>query len=346
MSRLDSPRALPRRALVALAALLLWAWGSPALVGAEAAAAPKSAAAPTGGICQTFRVRPQDQVWVVNTRWLGCPDGGWKNAAGQPAWTLWKYEPLAPRWLNATSAEFYAADSADVVTAVYIHGNRIDNSTALGEGLDVYFQLAGKFDDERPVRFVIWSWPSDQIRGPLRDVRAKAARSDTEAYYLAQFLAGMQPQVKTGLLGYSLGARIIAGGLHLLGGGQLCGWMVPPGERPQMQVAFWAAAEHDNWLLPGYHHGQALGMAGHWFITHNCCDPVLARYRFVEKHGSPAAMGYAGVYGRNLLPAELNARIEEMNVTNLVGGSHDLGRYLYCSPIIDRTRQGVLWHAQ
>jgi hypothetical protein len=194
------------------------------------------------------------------------------------------------------------------------------------------------------VRFVIWSWPSEQIHGPLRDVRAKAARSDLDAVYLGRFLAGIQPQVRVGLVGYSYGARIIAGGLHLLGGGQLLGWTVSPGERPQLRVALWAAAEDDDWLVPGRYHGQALGMAEHWLITYNCCDPVLARYHLLQKWVKPVAMGYSGVAGRNLLPADLDARIEEWDVSNLVGSTHDLEPYLYSPAIAGRTRDVVLWH--
>ena len=335
MSRSESSPRLTRRWALFLLAATLAAASFSQVVGAETGSTKPDAAS---GECRVFRVRPQDQIWVVNTRWLGCP------TLGDPAWTVWKYDAQTPRWLNSTAAEFYAADSPDVVTAMFVHGNRIDDSRALSEGLAVYFQLVGKFDQEPPVRFVIWSWPSEQIHGQLKDVRAKAARSDVEAYYLARFLAGIQPQVKVGVVGYSFGARIIAGGLHLLGGGQLLGWTVPAGERPQLRVAFWAAAEHDDWLLPGYHHGQALPMADHWFITYNCCDGVLARYRFLDRCGKPEALGYSGLAGRNLLPAELNQRIEEMNVSRIVGDSHELEPYLYCSPIIDRTRAVVLWH--
>jgi hypothetical protein len=340
MTPLDAVlRGLCRRSIAALAALacacVLPLCSAGGEVEGAAAAPPKSG----GATCQTFRVRPQDEVWAVSTRCLGCPSG----SAAVPGWTIWKYDAAGPRWVNASTAEFYQSDSRDVVTPLYVHGNRIDSSLALQDGLSVYFQLVGKFDDERPVRFVIWSWPSEQIRGPLNDVRTKAARSDTEAYYLARFFGGMHREVKTGPIGFSLGARIVGGAAHLLAGGSLCGWTVPVDQRPQMHVAFWAAAEHDYWLAPGYFHGRAVEVADRWLITHNRCDPVLSRYRFIEKRGNPTAMGYSGVAGRNRMPAEWNSRIEEMDVTHLVGGQHIHDPYLYNSPILDRTRAVVLW---
>jgi hypothetical protein len=285
-----------------------------------------------------FRVREQDEIWVVSTRHLGCPSGGKEL----PAWQIWRYEK--GWWQPRTSEEFYASDDPDVVTPFYIHGNRIDHPQACSDGLEVYFQLVGKLDGEPPVRFVIWSWPSSQIKGPLNDVRTKAARSDIDAYYLARFLERMQPDVRVGLVGYSYGARIASGALHLLGDGELLGWRLEPGERTKVRVALWAAAEHNHWYLPGSFHDQALATADAWFITINYCDPVLSRYRFLEECSDPVAVGYAGIYGRNLLPADVNDRIEEVNVTNIVGGTHDMSAYLYSLYIQKRTREYVLWH--
>jgi hypothetical protein len=204
--------------------------------------------------------------------------------------------------------------------------------------------MAGKYDDERPVRFVIWSWPSSQIKGQLKDVRAKAWRTDVEGYYLARFLAPIQPDVQVGLIGYSYGARIITGGLHLLGGGSLAGRAVAAAERPQLRAALWAAALHNHWLVPGHYHGQALTAVDHCLITYNCGDPVLSRYRLLEKCGDPVALGYSGMYGGNLLPADVGRRVEQMDVTCIVGGTHAMQPYLYSPNIQHRTRQVVLWH--
>jgi hypothetical protein len=328
----------------------LWAWGLVALVlfgpgnvgslsaaestsAREAAGAPDGDAAGKSAACTTFRVRPQDAVWAVSTRSLGCPAPGWTYPL-----TVWQYESQSPRWANASMEAFTASDDPQIVTVVYIHGNRIDSNLALQDGLSVYFQLAGAWDHEPPIRFVIWTWPSDQIRGPLKDVRAKAARSDADAYYLGQFLSRLSPEMKVGLLGYSYGARIACGGVHLLGGGRLDGLSLPTASGPEIRVALWAAAEHDYWLLPGRFHGQALPRAEQWFITRNCCDPVLAHYRMLDKCCDPTALGFSGLVGRNLLSPEINERIDELDVTGVVGSSHDMQRYLYARSILDPTR--------
>ena len=178
-------------------------------------------------------------------------------------------------------------------------------------------QFAGA---ERRARRLFPVWPASSTtsgpcglssgRGPATrsaarssDVRTKADRSDVEAYYLARFLAAMKPEVQTGLIGYSYGARIIGGALHLLGGGTAA----------RLDGSAWRAAA-DARRLVGRGRARRLArcraaitarpcrMAEPWFITHNCCDPVLARYRWVEKCGDPVALGYSGLFGRNLLP--------------------------------------------
>jgi hypothetical protein len=295
----------------------------------------KQAPAAGGAGCIPFRVREFDQVWVVSTRCLGCP-GGYL-----PTYQMWRFEN--GWWQPRSAAEFYATDSPDVVTAFYIHGNRIDQALSFRDGLEVYFQLVGRYED-RPVRFVVWSWPSDQIKGPLKDVRAKSDRSDVDSYYLANFVADIDPSVPVGIVGYSFGARITTGALHVLGGGSMVGYTVPPGPRPSIRVALWAAAVHNHWLVPGAYNGNALPMADAWFNTINCCDPVLQRYRMLDACDDPEALGYAGLAGRNLIAPDLNARFEERNVSNIVGSTHDMRPYLYSSYIQGRTREYVLWY--
>lgn len=286
--------------------------------------------------CSSFRVRDQDQVWLVSTRHLGC------SFAYLPTFQVSRY--AGGIWQPASEAEFFSQDSADLVTPIYVHGNRIDAGLASSYGLSVYFELAGKLPAEQPVRFVIWSWPADQVRGPINDVRSKAARSDVDAFYLGNFLARLNPAVRVGLIGYSFGARIVSGAMHLLGGGALCGSLVPSGERPSCRVALWGAAEHNHWYQPGQFHDRAPAAAAAWFVTVNYCDPVLSRYRHIEACSDPCAVGFAGIAGRNLLPPEINARFEEINVSQLVGGEHHWRLYLYSQYIQERTRNYVLWH--
>ena len=84
-------------------------------------------------------------------------------------------------------------------------------------------------------------------------------------------------------------------------------------------------------------------MADEWLITINGCDPALARYHFVDTCGDPVALGYAGLAGG--LPTDLAAKVKQMNVSHLVGGTHEMQPYLYSPGIVQPTAKLVLWYA-
>jgi hypothetical protein len=95
-------------------------------------------------VCTTFRVRPQDQIWIVSTRCLGCPAGGPED----PYWQVWRYEN--GWWQPSSSAEFYKTDAGGPVTPIYIHGNRYDHSEAIQEDSRSIFNLWGDSTTSRP----------------------------------------------------------------------------------------------------------------------------------------------------------------------------------------------------
>ena len=78
----------------------------------------------------------------------------------------------------------------------------------------------------RRIRFVIFSWPSSKVSGGLlNDVRVKAARTGPAGCQLAWLIDQMPAETPLSLVGFSFGARIITGGLHVLAGGSLGGSM-------------------------------------------------------------------------------------------------------------------------
>ena len=284
-------------------------------------------------------IRPQDQAWLVSTRHLGC--GG-----GQPAY--WQLQ--GDQWAASSEEEFHQSGDPEQKTVIYVHGNRIDDQEGSSGGLAVYQQIVGNHADEKGVRYVIWSWPSTRICGPLQDVRSKASRSDDEAFYLARFLAGFhsgeadnqRPQ-RVGIVAFSFGARITGGALHLLGGGDLYGETVPAAKPPTFRVAFWAAAAHNDWLFTNCWHGKALPLGEKWLNLVNGCDESLRHYEMLEPGPNSPALGYTGLAGRSQLPAELSERWEEWDVSSVVGTTHNYHPYIYSAWTAERTAQVVLW---
>ena len=273
------------------------------------------------------------QVWLVSTR--GAPHDGVPGQA-LPQLDYWRLDEQS-EWSAADAAMFRASDDPAVPTVVFIHGNRSDADEAVEKGWCTYQSIRSQSD--RPLRFVIWSWPADrEFRRNRPDARLKAAYSDVDAWYLAQWLAEVRPGVRLSLIGHSFGPRIITGDLHLLAGGQLAGCGLPEGtvtawstgKRNPIRAVLLAAALDYDWLAPGGCHEQALSLVDQMLVTCNSCDRALRWYPRIDGRGGPSALGFVGPGG-----VENAKNIELLDVSALVGPFHDYRRYyavpdVYC----------------
>ncbi|HEV3136775.1 MAG TPA: hypothetical protein VGZ26_02705, partial [Pirellulales bacterium] len=210
--------------------------------------------------------RPQDEVWLVSSRSVGCGEPRQQVARLQ----CWRYD-REHCWSKASLGELSATDDPNVVTTVFVHGNRISHDEAFDRGWAAYCALV-RCAGERPVRFVIWSWPSEAVLGPVNDARVKAWRTDPTAFYLAWFVDRLSGDVPLSFWGHSFGARVVSGALHLLGGGAVQGYRLDerlhPSRQPMQFVAVVAAVDND-WLLPRHCHGEALPQLTSLLLVNN-----------------------------------------------------------------------------
>ena len=149
--------------------------------------------------------RPGDSVWMVATRHL--PD----QPCGHFDLELFRYQNGC--WRTGDAQLFY--ESSDT-TVVFAHGNRIESHEAGPLGLMTYEKIVAGRCRSSPIRFVIWSWPSDRIAGALRDARCKARRAHGEGFYLASCLESFDSHAPVSLLGFSYGGRVIVSALQHL----------------------------------------------------------------------------------------------------------------------------------
>ncbi|HYW78439.1 MAG TPA: hypothetical protein VE890_02645, partial [Thermoguttaceae bacterium] len=171
---------------------------------------------------------PTQQAWLLSTR--QAPRGG-DLEAGDEQIRYWRYSNLRAGnnqcWEPAVAKDLVEQSDPTVPTVVFIHGNRSGLNDAVRGGLPVYRYLQ-RCAEGRPLRFVIWAWPADRAgRGVLDDARIKARYSDAQSYYLADWLSQLASDGPVNLVGYSFGARVVTGALHLLGGGQVAGRSLP-----------------------------------------------------------------------------------------------------------------------
>lgn len=286
------------------------------------------------GLCQ--RMRPQDEVWVISTRhleWPTCEDD-------PPPLKVWQWSCPRGRW-QKLSVDYFLEQHNQPITFFFFHGNRINSWAAVDLGWYAYDALVARAADEQPIRYVIWSWPSTEIQGQLRDLRYKADRTDAEGYYLGWLLSKVNPGTKISLMGFSYGARVITGGLHVAAGGDLCGMSLPP-DAPAVErrtrTVLMAGALHSHWLYPDCYHGRAMDATDRLCNLCNGCDSILHRYHWVFKGQRPDALGYTGLPWQHE-----SGRIDEFETCNCVGKTHDSLMYLDCPTLVELSQKYVFW---
>ncbi len=191
---------------------------------------------------------------------------------------------------------------------------------------------------------MIWSWPSERIHGLLRDGRVKFARTNSEAYYLANFLSSLPQDQQVSLLGFSLGARIITGALHLSAGGTLHSQMprTESATAPRARVALMAAAVENNWILPGCPHGHAMQKIESLLLLNNSRDRVLRVFHAVSNaKGRPQALGHTGLTCACRLGTD-QQRIQQYDYSNMLGRDHSLAGYTESNAIAARLATHLL----
>jgi len=281
---------------------------------------------------ETTCLRAQDELWIVSTRGVctcRCPESD-DFAVRQFA---------EGKWSEASLDELLVASEA--VTAVLVHGNRINSSWAKRHGWMIYRKLSCGARDDEPIRFVIWSWPSERINGPIRDARSKAQRATSEGLLFGWFLGHFSEENRLSLIGYSYGARIVGGGLHVAGGGSLNGReLEDPMPARSVHVSLLAAAVHRDGLSTSGQFGKAKDQMGEFLLFINQSDPTLRRYYWLDKRNPQNALGFSGYCQHQLDPL-----VHQVDISPYIGRSHDIQRYFASRQIVSMVRDNVLWRS-
>jgi hypothetical protein len=285
--------------------------------------------------------RGEDRLLLISSRALGTRCDARAMADGLRC----EQRDSNGRWRSAAWSAVLAEFAAEPMpTVIYVHGNRVASGDDKTHGLEFYRWLAARKPADAPLRYVIWSWPSTQIPGRLKDYEVKAARTRPCGWQLAWAIDQLPAETPLAVVGYSYGARVTTGALHVLGGGRLGDLELAERahpERPPMTVALVAAAVEASWLRPGGFHGKAISQCQTLVLTNNRLDPAMRYYHFSPEGHQEAALGYAGVPGRDSL-GDLAGRVRTYDLTNSVGRHHALGAYLSSASMLGRALEPVL----
>ena len=256
------------------------------------------------------------------------------SAISNPQLDIERYEESG-NWQQSSLKDFLATDDPAFPTDFYIHGNAMPAGDAFANGTTVYRQLTAGAASDHHVRFVIWSWPTGMPRHhKIEAIREHSYRSDTDAWYLGWFAGQINPRVPLGLAGYSFGARVATGAIHLLGGGDLCGMHLPAEEVKDKRIVrdvLIAAAEDCNWLSPGAANSMALGTIDKMLMLNDTCDEALRFYPHLNRCSRCDALGYVGLGGDH-------PNVEQVDACCLVGGQHAWAAYFCNAGLVARMR--------
>jgi hypothetical protein len=318
-----------RRALVSIICVGLLTTLPGAVQAAPLPTGPAMVHAFDDGIVFHNGVRHEDEIVVVNVRSLCgiCDPESMRNGVTVENYAVYD-ETGQRRWQRWTLDSLLASDPS-VPTIIFVHGNQITTSDAREEGLVLYRRMMQYGASGPQIRLVIFSWPSARVGGLLRDVRVKAARTGPAGCQLAWLVDQMPVETPISLVGFSFGARIITGGLHILGGGKLGHVGLSErvnSNRPPMNVVLLPAGLHAHWLGEGQYHGLAMTQVNQMFLVNNCRDPAMRFYHLAFK-GRPQALG---LRGPTYLSSAERSKITMRDVSRYVS-QHDLYRYL-CVP--------------
>lgn len=316
-----------RRSAVALVAIV--ALSSVAPVWAARPLLP----APSGGGVPW----PQDQVWIVSSRGLG------GRSTEKVAERLQYWRNVNGRWTASNLFEFLAQPQ-QTTTSIFVTGNYFRERETIEAGWMLYRRMTENRVGDRPLRFIIWSWPSDPVPGRrLRDARIKFARMDAGAYHLASFLDQLDRSTPVSLCGASFGAGIVVGSLELLAGGRLSGFGLPAGERlpHRARVVLIGGAFDNDWLISGRKYGRALSQVERMLVFVNPRDLPLRFYnRLYFRHSPAEAIGRTGPAGMACIDESDKLYLLDSNA--YVARRH-APRYYFNAPTLLAAMHPFLW---
>lgn len=277
-----------------------------------------------------------DEVWLISSRRM--------NSRNLPADKLDVWKQVGNQWANSSTDAFRQPDPHGFQRPIVImvHGNSWSMSKAIQRGFETYQDTIIPWRDRPPMRFVIWTWPSDKIRGPIRNARIKAGTADEHSFHLARFVKELSAHPEVSMLGYSYGARVTLGALDLLGGGCVQGSRISnsPIPIPRINLSLIAPAVRNDVLMTS--RSEAYRKINHLFVMYNSRDQYLKYYRFARFDGNMPALGFTGLAGKSQMPNSM-FRIDQYDAVQQVGVQHDYLEYVRNKEIEKRLRRNLLF---
>lgn len=270
--------------------------------------------------------------WVVSTRTCiqhrrdGCPTCQFQYARRTP-----------DQRLNAgTETDFRSWFRPGVPVCIVVHGSFVSPAGTLTDSHQTYKWLK-RAAPHRPLQVVFFTWPSNKLTTvvvPQVDIAVLGKRSAFNGLHLTRMVTQIPKACPISFVGHSHGSRTVLAALHVLGGGNLQGYVltkdVATGRRIRAIVA--AAAVDRNWITPGGRYGRALCMTECLVNLRSRLDAPLLLYPLRAPFADlPLSQGLSR-FNVARMGGSAN-KVTEFDVTHLVGVMHMWPNYYRRSEI-------------
>lgn len=226
---------------------------------------------------------------------------------------------------QSTLGELSGSLQPGIPVCIAVHGAFVDWQSVCHESKCVWEWLQQACPNQ-PLQFIYFTWPSDRMMSALIqiDVGVLGRRASRNGFYLAELIQYMPAECPISLVAHSLGTRVVASSLHLMGGGTVedIGYRYAGFQGRRIRTVFLASAIDHDWLNPEERFGRALCSTECLLNLKNCKDPCLKIYP-LRRPFSSRALGNTGFTGKDRQELGfLSHKVYDMDVANVVGHAH------------------------
>ena len=274
--------------------------------------------------CNSVDLVEGDEIWWITSRNVsGQLDSLDELVAVRLTHQGWTLEDAA----TFCAAHNYATDSPlDPLSLIYVHGNRTNPKWSIKRGLQVYEQVFGSRGDRRPVRFVIWHWPADQVILPVQEFEDNAKRAIVHGRHFARFLQYLDPRKPVRLMGYSLGSQFLLSACEQLAkfAESNCGnadlW-----QHSNLLVVVIASVTSCQWPKDTRQIQRAASLVDSALVFENKDDKALKYFKI--KCNLDTANCFCGPNAFRAL-ANFGTSAEHLEIGKAVGSDHSVAKYV------------------
>jgi hypothetical protein len=236
------------------------------------------------------------------------------------------------RATESSDAEFHNWLKPGVPVCIMVHGSFVTADTVSEDSKNT-FRWLRQAAPHLPLQVVFLTWPSEGLLTlnpaiatssavPGLDVAILGRRAEFNGIRLVKLIQSISPESPICLIGHSHGARIVASGLDLMGGGELCGVRLCDGPSHRIRTILAGAAIDHDWLCPGQRFENALNATECLLNIRVRKDWALLIYP-LRRPFSRSALGSAGFTEGDMRQFGSRAsQVRNYDLSDLIGYGH------------------------